>query len=246
MHWRHEQLSPRMLLASVRHHSWQSGASVGVQTAPAPVAESVAPAPMVEHAVHAAPAAPAPAPVVPDPAVHVPLLAATHAATATPAPVNEHVASELVIMDLESLLGLLVPVVQVVQAPQVQAIENIVTQAAEPQIVETRSFVNDTVPQIRETREVISERVQQRTAEHSEGVPQIAKESVEIEMPGPPVSEQTVDDVDAAILRREEWMRDQRVNIVRCVNVLKVKQEDVEQYEKEAALLVRIDGGCFA
>ena len=192
------------------------------------MAESVAPAPMAEHAVHAAPAAPAPAPVVPDPAVHVPLLAATHAATATPAPVNEHVASELVIIDLESLLELLVPVVQVVQAPQVQAIENVVTPAAEPQIVEAPSFVNDTVPQIVETGEVISERVQQRTVEHSEGVPQIAEESVE----------QTVDDVDAAILRREEWIRDQRVNIVRCVNMLKVK--DVEQYEKkEAALLVR-------
>ena len=41
-------------------------------------------------------------------------------------------------------------------------------------------------------------------------VPQIAEESVEIEMLVPPVSEQIVDDVDA-ILRQEEWMRDQRV-----------------------------------
>ena len=31
-HWRHEQLSLRMLLASVGHHSWQSKTSVGVQT----------------------------------------------------------------------------------------------------------------------------------------------------------------------------------------------------------------------
>ena len=32
MHFRHEQLSLRMLYASVRHHSWQSQTSVGVQT----------------------------------------------------------------------------------------------------------------------------------------------------------------------------------------------------------------------
>ena len=32
MHFRHEQVSLRMLYASVRHHSWQSQTSVGVQT----------------------------------------------------------------------------------------------------------------------------------------------------------------------------------------------------------------------
>ena len=32
MHWRHEQLSLRMLRASVGHHSWQSKTSVGVHT----------------------------------------------------------------------------------------------------------------------------------------------------------------------------------------------------------------------
>ena len=31
--WRHEQLSLRMQLVLVRHHSWQSKTSVGVQTA---------------------------------------------------------------------------------------------------------------------------------------------------------------------------------------------------------------------
>ena len=89
MHWRHEQLSLRMLLASMGHHSWQSRTSVGVQTAPAPVAEYVAPAPKAEHTT------PSPAvPVVPDPVVYaapapgVPLPATTHAATAAPAPVN--------------------------------------------------------------------------------------------------------------------------------------------------------------
>ena len=89
MHSRHEQLSLRVLLASMRHHSWQSRTSVGVQTAPAPVAEYVAPAPKAENT------SPFPAvPVVPDPVVHaapapgVPLLATTHAATAAPAPVN--------------------------------------------------------------------------------------------------------------------------------------------------------------
>ena len=58
MHWRHEQLSLRMLPASVGHHGWQSQASVGVQTAQAPVAEHVVPAPLAEYtsAVHAAPA----------------------------------------------------------------------------------------------------------------------------------------------------------------------------------------------
>ena len=32
MHFRHEQLSLRMLYASMRHHSWRSQTSVGVQT----------------------------------------------------------------------------------------------------------------------------------------------------------------------------------------------------------------------
>ena len=40
MHWRHEQLSLRMLRASVGHHSWQSRTSVGVQTDVVPVIES--------------------------------------------------------------------------------------------------------------------------------------------------------------------------------------------------------------
>ena len=67
MHWRHEQLSLRMLLASVGHHSWQSRASVGVQTAPAPVAEHVAPAPMAKHTTPLPAAHAAAAVVVPDP-----------------------------------------------------------------------------------------------------------------------------------------------------------------------------------
>ena len=44
--WRHEQLSLKMMAASMSHHSWQSRESVGVQTdaAPTPVVEYVAPA----------------------------------------------------------------------------------------------------------------------------------------------------------------------------------------------------------
>ena len=44
--WRHEQCSIKMALASAKHHSWQYGASVGVQidAAPTPVDEYVAPA----------------------------------------------------------------------------------------------------------------------------------------------------------------------------------------------------------
>ena len=44
--WRHEQCSIKMALASAKHHSWQYGASVGVQidAAPSPVDEYVAPA----------------------------------------------------------------------------------------------------------------------------------------------------------------------------------------------------------
>ena len=64
--------------------------------------------------------------------------------------------------------------------------------------------------------------------------------SQNVEMPVFSVSEQTVDDVDAATLRHEEWMRDQRVKIDRCVIMFKVKKEDLEQCEKkEVALLVR-------
>ena len=58
MHWRHEQLSLRMLRASMGHHSWQSRTSVGVQTddvmpaatraaTPSPVIEYTAPGPDV-------------------------------------------------------------------------------------------------------------------------------------------------------------------------------------------------------
>ena len=54
--WRHEQLSPRMLRASMGHHSWQSRTGHNVTyTAPAPMIEYVpddtcaAPAPVVQH-----------------------------------------------------------------------------------------------------------------------------------------------------------------------------------------------------
>ena len=46
MHWRHEQLSLRMLRASMGHHSWQSRTSVGLQTddgMPAPTVTYVVP-----------------------------------------------------------------------------------------------------------------------------------------------------------------------------------------------------------
>ena len=76
--------------------------------------------------------------------------------------------------------------------------------------METPPSVNDAVPQIvEETGEVVSERVQ-RTAEHTEGVLQIAEETVEIEMPVPQVSEQIVhvpEDVDFEILGYEETIR---------------------------------------
>ena len=70
MHWRHDQLSLRMLRASMGHHTWQSRTSVGVQTdevlaatraatpAPSPVIEYMTPghdvsyaalAPVIEH-----------------------------------------------------------------------------------------------------------------------------------------------------------------------------------------------------
>ena len=68
-------------------------------------------------------------------------------------------------------------------------------------------------------------------------MPQIAEESVEIEMLVP-VSEQIVEDVDAAILRQEEWMLDQRLKIDGCV---KTKKEDLEQYEKKASPRERRD-----
>ena len=45
----------------------------------------------------------------------------------------------------------------------------------------------------------------------------VVASSQNVEIPVPPVCEQTVDDVDAAIFRHEEWMRDQRVKIDRCV-----------------------------
>ena len=48
MHWRHEQLSLRMLRASMGHHSWQSRTSVGVQTDEMPAATRAAtPAPVI-------------------------------------------------------------------------------------------------------------------------------------------------------------------------------------------------------
>ena len=47
-----------------------------------------------------------------------------------------------------------------------------------------------------------------------------------------------LEDVDAAILRHEEWLRDQRLKIDRCVNMLKTKKEDLEQYEKKEAVLL--------
>ena len=46
LHWRHEQLSLRMLRSSMGHHSWQSQTSVGVQTddgMPAPAVTNVVP-----------------------------------------------------------------------------------------------------------------------------------------------------------------------------------------------------------
>ena len=46
LHWRHEQLSFRMLRSSMGHHSWQSQTSVGVQTddgMPAPAVTYVVP-----------------------------------------------------------------------------------------------------------------------------------------------------------------------------------------------------------
>ena len=105
MHWSHEQLSLRMLLASVGHHSWQSVASVGVQIVPAPPTEYVA--------------------LVPVPERTTPVLA-VHAA---PARTYECFAPAPVITDLASLLKPPVPdvsVAQVVQVPQLQIIEKFV------------------------------------------------------------------------------------------------------------------------
>ena len=97
MHWRHEQLSLRMLRASVGHHSWQSRTSVGVQTdempaaTPAPVIEwmtpghyvtCTSPAPVIEYMpddTH-----PAPAPVIQNVAL------TPDDTCAAPAPVIEH------------------------------------------------------------------------------------------------------------------------------------------------------------
>ena len=107
VHWRHEQLSLRMLRASVGHHSWQSKTSVGVQAdglpalapvveyatpavtcaVPAPLVGCVAPAPAVAYA--------APAPVI---GYVAPAPSVTYAAPApvfeyvTPAPVLEYIA----------------------------------------------------------------------------------------------------------------------------------------------------------
>ena len=99
--------------------------------------------------------------------------------------------------------------------------------------METPPFVNDTVPHIVESGD--SERVQQRTAEYSEGVPQIAEESVEIEMPVPQSSEQIVyvpEDVDAEILGYEKAIRHCQGHIGRAINDLKTNQETLQQFEK--------------
>lgn len=62
---------------------------------------------------------------------------------------------------------------------------------SERHILETSPSVIDTVPQIVE-----------------DGGGQMVEESVEIEMLVHPVSEQTVDEVDAAILSHQTWLRD--------------------------------------
>ena len=46
-----------------------------------------------------------------------------------------------------------------------------------------------------------------------------------------------LEDVDADIIGHEEWVRDQRVKIDHCVHMFKTKKEDLEQCEKETALL---------
>ena len=101
---RHEQLSLEMLAASVSHHSWQSRASVGVQTeaGTAPVNKYIAPA------------------STPDPAVY-PMSTTVNEYVAS-APVIEYVAPA----PLATFLEPPVPIVHVVQVPQVQVIEKIV------------------------------------------------------------------------------------------------------------------------
>ena len=100
--WRHEQLSVRMALVTAAHHSSQRTLSAATQTdaAPAPVDEHIAPAPAER--------------VAPAPAVYA--VPATVNAYAAPAPD----------LNLASILEPLVPVVQLVQDPQVQIIEKIV------------------------------------------------------------------------------------------------------------------------
>ena len=98
--WKHEQFAIKMATAGAAHHSWQSRASVGVQTAPAPVVEYFAPAPA--------------APFAPAPGVHT-----------EPAPVDEYVASAPMFEDVAPA-PLPVPIVKVVQVPQVQVMEKIV------------------------------------------------------------------------------------------------------------------------
>ena len=100
MHFRHEQLSLRMLRASMGHHSWQSQTSVGAQTdavqtpvdeyvapAAAPYAATASPFPVTEYATPAlVDTFTAPSPVTEDMA---PAPAVTYAA---PAPMMEYVA----------------------------------------------------------------------------------------------------------------------------------------------------------
>ena len=125
-----------------------------------------------------------------------PALAVTQA---TPAPVIEYVAHTPAVTYATPA-----PLMEcVTPSPMIEY----ATPASEPQIEETPPFVNVTVPQIvEETGDVISERVQQRPAEHTEGVPQMAVETVEIEAPFPSRSF-VPEDVDAEILGHEKAIR---------------------------------------
>ena len=59
---------------------------------------------------------------------------------------------------------------------------------------------------------------------------QISKRIVEQNVDGP-------QDVDADILRHEQMLFGYQANIDLCVHMLKTKREDLEQFEKETALL---------
>ena len=171
--WRHEQLSLKMMAASMSHHSWQSRESVGVQTdavttpvdeyippaaapyaataSPIPVTEDVTPAPAVTYA--------APAPMIEYVAHAKP---ETVNAYVAPAPVIEYIAPPPQVfypsLPNEAVTGLVNPQFSIT-ADETSQVQVVVQEIPQVPIVE---WIQE---QIVETIEVIPlKRVKQHTA----------------------------------------------------------------------------------